>query len=154
MAGPCSLPFDSLFLALSPSRGRGKRQDSRDLHSPEDKARWWLILLMPMLLVGLTIMPYGGISLAQDDAFSAAYLQNPANIALGKAVWHKRCQLCHGKLAYPGTAPKLQAWRYKPAFVYDRVTNGFRGMPALKQEFSEQERRAIVAYVMSPVFSR
>ena len=107
-----------------------------------------------MLLVGLTIMAHGRISMAQDVAFTAEYLQNPAHIALGKEVWRKRCRLCHGKLAYPGTAPKLQPWRYKPAFVYDRVTNGFRGMPALKREFSEQERRAIVAYVMSPAFSR
>ncbi|MFQ5936978.1 MAG: c-type cytochrome [Acidiferrobacterales bacterium] len=81
------------------------------------------------------------------------YLASPKNIALGNEVWFKRCKFCHGKTAYPGKAPKLEPWRYTPAFVYDRVTNGFRAMPSWKQEFSEAERRAVVAYVMSREFS-
>jgi mono/diheme cytochrome c family protein len=67
-------------------------------------------------------------------------------------LWAKRCTYCHGKAAYPGSAPQLQPERYQPEFVYDRITNGFRGMPALKTEFSQEERRAIVAYVKSPGF--
>lgn len=49
--------------------------------------------------------------------------------------------------------PKVQPSRYTPRFVYDRVTNGFRGMPSWKHEFSEAERKAVTAYVMSQEFS-
>jgi cytochrome c5 len=37
--------------------------------------------------------------------------------------------------------------------VYDRVTNGFRAMPPWKQEFSDEERKAVVAYILSKEFS-
>ena len=90
---------------------------------------------------------------AQDNVFTPEFLNDSANITLGKQLWAKRCQLCHGKQTYPGSAPQLQIWRYTPEFVYDRITNGFRGMPSLKQEFSEAERRAIVAFVLSRSFA-
>ena len=106
------------------------------------------ILLMEVMLV-LSI-PLGQ---AQDTTFTPEFLHDPNNIAQGKQLWTGRCRLCHGKETYPGSAPPLQPWKYTPEFVYDRITNGFRGMPALKQEFSETERRAIVAYVLSRNFS-
>ncbi len=85
--------------------------------------------------------------------FTPKYLNNPENIALGREVWSQRCKFCHGKTAYPGKAPKLEPSRYTPEFVYDRVTNGFRGMPSWREEFSEQQLRAVTAYVMSKEFS-
>lgn len=91
--------------------------------------------------------------MAQEAVFSNSFLNDPDNIALGQTIWSKRCRFCHGKAAYPGSAPQLKPWRYQPEFIYNRVTNGFRGMPALKREFSETERRAIVAYVLSGKFS-
>jgi len=33
------------------------------------------------------------------------------------------------------------------------VTNGFRGMPAFKEQFTEKERQAVVVFVMSNEFS-
>ena len=112
-----------------------------------------LILPILMLLVGASMISCVRTGMAQQVVFTAVFLQASANIALGEKLWVKRCQFCHGKAAYPGTAPPLQIWRYKPGFVYDRITNGFRGMPALKREFSEAERKAIVAYVLSRKFS-
>jgi mono/diheme cytochrome c family protein len=106
-----------------------------------------------MLLVGVALLPYAPPGSAQDTVLTAEFLSNPDNIALGKRLWDQRCQFCHGKAAYPGSAPPLQPWRYQPEFVYDRITNGFRGMPALNQEFSAVERQAIVAYVLSREFS-
>jgi mono/diheme cytochrome c family protein len=90
---------------------------------------------------------------AQDVVFPAEFMDNPDNVALGQQLWAKRCRFCHGKETYPGSAPQLQPWKYPPEFVYDRITNGFRGMPALKEEFSEAERKAIVAFVLSRKFS-
>lgn len=85
--------------------------------------------------------------------FTEEFMQDQANFDLGKAIWKKRCQFCHGKRAYPGKAPKLKPKRYKPDFVYDRITNGFRGMPGWKHEFNEHERKATVAFIMHRRFS-
>ena len=40
-----------------------------------------------------------------------------------------------------------------PVIDYDRVTLGFRGMPSFSHEFSEEERRAVAAYILSREFS-
>ena len=83
----------------------------------------------------------------------ATFLSDPKNVQKGREVWQARCQFCHGKSAYPGKAPKLDPSRYTPAFVYDRVANGFQGMPPWRHEFSVDELKAVVAYVLSPTFS-
>jgi mono/diheme cytochrome c family protein len=90
---------------------------------------------------------------APPAGFTREYLGDPKNVEQGREVWQTRCQFCHGKAAYPGKAPKLDPSRYTPDFVYDRVSNGFKGMPGWKQEFSEQQLRAVVAYVLSKGFS-
>ncbi len=92
-----------------------------------------------------------------DDAelppFPKELLGNPEYVAGGKEVFGKICKFCHGKSAYPGKAPKLNPSRYTPEFVFDRVTNGFRGMPSFKEQFTEKERQAVVVFVMSKEFS-
>lgn len=95
---------------------------------------------------------------AQDGAeappdFSGTYLTEAGNIAAGGEIWAEQCRHCHGKAAYPGKAPKLKPRRYKPEFVFKRVTNGFRKMPAWKEVYSREERMAVVAYVLSDQFS-
>lgn len=86
-------------------------------------------------------------------AFDESFLTDPEAIAAGQEVWEARCKFCHGRAAYPGKAPRLKPSRYQPEFVYERVTNGFRGMPSFVHEFDEAERRAVVAYVLSREFS-
>ena len=95
----------------------------------------------------------GSASASPPAGFPRDYLSDPKNVERGREVWRTRCQFCHGKAAYPGKAPKLDPTRYTPEFVYDRVSNGFKGMPGWKQEFSEQELRSVVAYVLSKDFS-
>ena len=82
----------------------------------------------------------------------AEVLKDPKVIAQGEALWKEQCTLCHGAKAYPGKAPKLQPHRYKPDFVWDRLHNGFRNMPALKDLYSPEQEIAIVAYVLSDEF--
>jgi mono/diheme cytochrome c family protein len=84
--------------------------------------------------------------------FTPEFLGDPQNVQRGRAVWQARCQFCHGKSAYPGKAPKLQPYRYTPTFVYDRVANGFQGMPPWRHEFSVDELKSVVAYVLSREF--
>ncbi len=86
-------------------------------------------------------------------AFDKTYLSDPRNIQAGKSVWDGQCRHCHGAAAYPGKAPKLNAGQLAPDFIYDRVTYGFGKMPAWKDVFSEEQRKAVVAYIKSDDFS-
>jgi mono/diheme cytochrome c family protein len=80
-------------------------------------------------------------------------MEDPEAIAEGQAIWQQQCRHCHGRSAYPGKAPKLKPRKYKPDFVFDRISNGFRKMPAWKEVFDEGQRWSIVAFVMSKDFS-
>jgi mono/diheme cytochrome c family protein len=111
------------------------------------------VTMITLLSLGLAASPMARVGQAQGVTFTKEYLGDAGRIELGRKVWVNRCQFCHGKAAYPGKAPKLDPSRYTPEFVFDRVTNGFQGMPGWKHEFSEDERRAVVAYVMSKDFS-
>jgi mono/diheme cytochrome c family protein len=82
----------------------------------------------------------------------ADVLKDGRVIAQGMALWQEQCAQCHGSQAYPGKAPKLEPHRYTPEFVWDRVHNGFRNMPALKDVYTPEQVIAIVAYVMSDEF--
>jgi mono/diheme cytochrome c family protein len=95
--------------------------------------------------------PPGGSEAA--PTFDAAYLKNPTNIQLGQAVWGQQCRHCHGNSAYPGKAPKLRPGSLEPDFIYDRVTNGFRGMPSWSAVFSLEQRMGVVAYIKSDEFA-
>lgn len=89
----------------------------------------------------------------QVPAFDKAYLSNVDNIKLGEKVWTNQCRHCHGNSAYPGKAPKLNPGTIDAELIFDRVTNGFRKMPAWKEVFSLEERKGVVAYVKSDNFS-
>ncbi len=106
----------------------------------------------------------GGTAVAQTAAsaptadepvpkFDAAYLSNAANIKIGQGIWTNQCRHCHGNSAYPGKAPKLNPGGLEPAFIFDRVTNGFGKMPGWKEVFTLEERKGVVAYVKSDSFS-
>ena len=113
------------------------------------------IAIVAAATVGLGL---AATAVAQDEeeaefGLTKAFLADPENIAVGAEVWEQRCRFCHGKGTYPGKAPKLQPSRYQPGFVYARVTFGFRGMPAFDEEFSDEERMAVVAYILSDEFA-
>ena len=88
-----------------------------------------------------------------EVVFTPEFLSDPEHIKAGKEIWMGQCTLCHGARSYPGKAPKLKPRRYKPEFVFKRVTNGFREMPAWKEVYSREERMAVVTYVLSKDFS-
>ncbi len=99
----------------------------------------------------------GAGSVASSDAqavsFSEEFLRDQANVDAGRVLWQKQCRHCHGKASYPGKAPKLKPRRYTADFVYDRVTFGFRKMPAWEEVYSQEERMAVVAFILSNQFS-
>jgi mono/diheme cytochrome c family protein len=104
-------------------------------------------------LAALASAPLDRPGRAQKAEFTREFLKDPKNIEAGRAIWKARCQFCHGKAAYPGKAPKLDPSRYTPDFVFDRVANGFKAMPGWRTEFSDEQLRAVTAYVLSREFS-
>ncbi len=105
------------------------------------------------LIVALVIGITPAFAAEKSPEFTQAYLDDPAKFEKGKEIWFEQCTHCHGFKAYPGKAPKLKPKRYKPSFVYKRITKGFRKMPAWEEVYDLDERMAIVAYVMSKKFS-
>lgn len=85
--------------------------------------------------------------------FDKTYLSNKKAISTGKSVWDEQCRHCHGAAAYPGKAPKLNPGQLDPAFIYERVTFGFGKMPAWKEVYPVEKRKAVVAYIKSNDFS-
>ena len=90
----------------------------------------------------------GGVAAQNADAealpeFTEEFLADGQNIAAGAEIWQTQCRHCHGNSAYPGKAPKLKPRRYKPEFVYLRVTNGFGKMPAWKAIFNREQRMSL-----------
>jgi len=90
---------------------------------------------------------------AEVPDLTAELLSSADAIAIGSELWGKQCRHCHGNSAYPGKAPKLKPASYKPDFVFSRITDGFKKMPAWKSVFTLEERQALVAYVLSTEFS-
>jgi mono/diheme cytochrome c family protein len=118
-----------------------------------------MLCVSTLLALGLTstsVWSEEAAAPANDEpapAFTAAVMADPASIESGKQVWDGQCRHCHGNSAYPGKAPKLKPSSYQPDFVYDRVTNGFRKMPAWKAVFNQQQRIGVTAFIMSEGFS-
>ena len=114
---------------------------------------------MRTIILSLALLAAGGAYAAETEGshppipFTDVYLSDTANLDAGRVIWEEQCQHCHGKKAYPGKAPKLQPRRLKPDFVYRRITDGFRKMPAWKDVYSDEERMQITAYILSPKFS-
>lgn len=106
-----------------------------------------------LALIGGADTPNAEETAFKEVAFTEEFLRNADNIATGKAIWDEQCKLCHGKTAYPGKAPRLKPHKYTPAFVYKRVTKGFRGMPPWGEVYNEHERMSVTAFVMSREFS-
>ncbi len=85
--------------------------------------------------------------------FAAAFLQDAKVQAAGREVWQQQCRHCHGNSAYPGKAPKLSPGSLDPVYIFDRVTYGFKGMPAWRHVFTREQRLSVVAYIKSDGFS-
>jgi len=109
----------------------------------------YTFLAGPQFFVKGTTMGFPGLRREQEirDLLSYLIKYSPGDL------WGKQCRHCHGNSAYPGKAPKLTPATYKPEFVFDRLTNGFRKMPAWKTVFSLEERKSLVAYVLSDEFA-
>ena len=109
--------------------------------------------MLMVMLAGSAFAFSGGPVAAAEVVLTNDFLNDPDNIAVGKKLFVKQCARCHGNRAYPGKAPKLKEKKYKPEFVFKRITKGFRGMPPWRRRFNEQQRKSITAYVISKGFT-
>ena len=105
------------------------------------------------LLIGLLAVSTVGSASADETELTEEFLSDPAQIALGQELFQGQCAKCHGKGAYPGKAPKLNAKKLSPEDIYLRVTYGYRRMSAWEELFTDDERMAITAYMKSRRFS-
>jgi mono/diheme cytochrome c family protein len=113
--------------------------------------QWRATRVALAMAVSAGMLAVAGAGRAQDVTFTPEFLKSPQTIEMGRKVWRERCVFCHGKDAYPGKGPRLSPSKYTAEFVYDRVTNGFRGMPPWK-DYDDEQRKAVAAFVLSPEF--
>jgi len=106
-----------------------------------------------LLMTAALLAAAAAAAQADETGLTEAFMNDPANVELGQELFVQQCAKCHGKGAYPGKAPKLNARKLTPEDIYLRVTYGFRRMPAWEHVFSDEERMAITAYMKSPHFS-
>ena len=71
-----------------------------------------------------------------------------AIITQGEKIWQDQCTTVMGE-GLPGQSPKTSAATYKPEFVWNRIHNGFRGMPPWKEVYQPEEVLALGASVLS-----
>lgn len=114
----------------------------------------WLVPLAPVDAQTATSASAGKADPPPDPAppLPDTVLKDTKIIATGEKLWQDQCTHCHGAKAYPGKAPKLQPRKYTPDFVWDRIHNGFRGMPPWKDVYKPDEVIALVAYILSDDF--
>jgi len=112
-----------------------------------------LTAALALLAAGLFLFPPLLAAEGEVPDLGDAVLGERERIDEGREIFQEQCSLCHGRSAYPGKAPRLTPARYSREFVYDRVANGFRDMPAWGEAFSQEELVSIVAYIMSDRFS-
>jgi mono/diheme cytochrome c family protein len=70
-------------------------------------------LKLAHLLVALSLLGLVPLSTSPADAdetgLTEEFMDDQANIDLGQELFKQQCAKCHGKGAYPGKAPKLNA---------------------------------------------
>ena len=100
-------------------------------------------VMLAGLLAFLCLPAYAG-----DAKFTDEFLNSEKNILRGRDQFLMRCTYCHAKRGV-GKAPQVRPSERTPDFIFDRVTNGFGGMPPWGGILSEEDRRVIVAFVRS-----
>ena len=112
------------------------------------KRQWAGIGIATILFVAARSLPPKAL-FAQEFRFTEAFLTAEENILLGKKRFLQRCTYCHAKTGVSGKGPQLRPSKRDPEFIFNRITNGYEGMPAWKTILSDEDRRAIVAYIRS-----
>ena len=118
----------------------------------------------PFLLSSLTAQPVLGIqekwtAPAWADTLQNPYPFEPLTLPQGEELYSIYCRSCHGKEGRgDGAVGRTLATR--PANFHDdltksqsdgalfwKITSGNKGMPAYKEQFSEEQRWQLVAYI-------
>ena len=101
------------------------------------------------LIAAIVLTAWGAWpAIAGDSAFPKEFLQNEQQILLGRQVFFERCTYCHAKKGV-GKAPQLRPSERNADFIFGRVTDGFQGMPSWGLVLTEEQRRALVAFILS-----
>jgi mono/diheme cytochrome c family protein len=85
---------------------------------------------------------------AGEPNLTPQFLKSDPQIVKGRQVFLIRCTYCHAKRG-PGKAPTLRPSVRTPDFIYERISKGFMGMPPWEFVLPQDEREALVAYILS-----
>jgi len=88
------------------------------------------------------------LSAAESAGLSEDFLRDEQHIVSGRSVFLARCTYCHAKRGV-GKAPQLRPSAREADFIFDRITNGYQGMPNWGSTLREDDRRDLVAYILS-----
>ena len=84
---------------------------------------------------------------------------NETSIALGKKIYERQCQACHGVKGKgdgpaavhlekrPGNLSNPELWQQSDGALFWKVNEGHRPMPTFKNVMSDEERWPVINYV-------
>ncbi len=105
-----------------------------------------------MLCSSVVIAGGADESIAADVNIKDQVLSNPESVAEGNKKFHSICAYCHGSSGVGGKGKKLQGRTFEADFLFERITDGFKGastnMPSWRK-LPEETRWQLVAYIMS-----
>ncbi len=107
------------------------------------------VLIVAVLSLAAAVAAHGWAAQTSTDTPSID-LKSAEAIAEGKRLYAMRCShYCHGKEGRRGIGPALRGRDLDPAYLYNRIANGFRPMPAWKSTYTPEQIWDIVAYIES-----
>ncbi|RMF89758.1 MAG: cytochrome c [Nitrospinota bacterium] len=119
--------------------------------------RWSFLVLFlgGVLLLGLVVtasMVGRQVQAAQPDgALTPPFnLEDETVIEEGARLFRQNCTFyCHGKEGRQARAPSLRGQQYTPDYLFNKIYNGARAMPAFKLRLSQEKIWKLVAYILS-----
>jgi len=77
-------------------------------------------------------------------------LKDEAVVTEGARMFQQNCTgYCHGREGRVARAPKLRGRQFEPAYLYERIANGFPPMPSYRTILADEQIWKLVAYIMS-----
>jgi mono/diheme cytochrome c family protein len=110
------------------------------------------IAIISLICSPLVIAGGADESKAADVNIKDQVLSNPDSVAQGNKKFHAICAYCHGSSGVGGKGKKLQGREFEPDFLFNRITEGFKGASTSMPSWSklpEETRWQLVAYIMS-----
>jgi alcohol dehydrogenase (cytochrome c) len=109
----------------------------------------WIRISLAMIMVGT----WGALTLRSSSATVAVAQDQTALVQAGSKLFNPTCSsgYCHGAQGKDGSAPALQGRSFTPEYLTRVISDGVPGtpMPAFKSQYTPEQIKQLVAYVLS-----